>query len=284
MPFKLKVYDNHHLFVKFPPKILGPYSTYDEALFKAKDMLDAFIEEHWTSGSYAVACFDFWKMFGENPVIVPGKKNKLEQFSAATYVSEIAAFIYARLEKQKDEIQTLYQDAIKFATAKHTAQKQKVPGTNLPYLMHLSNVAMEILIAGSKNDRFNTAFAVQVALLHDTLEDTLTTFDELKDKFGIRFAQSVAALSKNKNLPKAQQMQDSIDRIKEMQKEVWAVKLADRITNLQKPPARWSLKKKKAYHAEAKIILQELGNGNEYLAKRLEAKIKEYESYINVMR
>jgi len=66
-----------------------------------------------------------------------------------------------------------------------------------------------------------------------------------------------------------------------MQKEVWVVKLADRITNLQKPPARWSLKKKKSYHAEAKIILEELGKGNEYLAKRLAAKIKEFESYIS---
>ncbi len=281
MSYKLNVYDNHHLFAKFSPKVIGPYSTYEEALFEAKDMLDAFIEEHWTSGSYPVACFEFWKMFGVNPVIVPGKKNKLEQFSAEAYVSEIAPFIYARLEKQKNEIQTHYQQAIKFSTEKHTAQKQKVPGTNLPYLMHLSNVAMEILVAGSKEVRFNTAFAVQVALLHDTIEDTLTTFDELKDKFGIRFAQSVSALSKNKNLPKAQQMQDSIDRIKEMQKEVWAVKLADRITNLQKPPARWSLKKKKAYHAEAKVILEELGKGNEYLAKRLEAKIKEYEANLN---
>jgi (p)ppGpp synthase/HD superfamily hydrolase len=281
MPFKLKVYDNHHLFVKFPPKILGPYSTYEEALFKAKDMLDAFLEEHWDSGLFPVAYTEFWKMFGETPVIVPEKRNKLERFSAKDYVAEITPLIIARLEKQKNEIQTHYQEAIKFATEKHTAKKQKVPGTNLPYLMHLSNVAMEILIAGSKKKSFNTAFAVQVALLHDTLEDTLTTFDELKDKFGIRFAQSVSALSKNKNLPKAQQMQDSIDRIKEMQKEVWAVKLADRITNLQKPPARWSLKKKKAYQSEAKLILEELGKGNEYLAKRLEAKINEYEAYFN---
>jgi len=279
MPFKIKVYDNHHLFVKFPPKILGPFSTYEEALFEAKDLLDKFIEEHWKSELSPASYAEFWRLFGENPIIVPEKRNKLERFSAKDYVVEITPEIISRLEKQKNEIQTLYQEAIKFATAKHNAIRQKVPGTNLPYLMHLSNVAMEILIAGSKEPRFNVAFAVQVALLHDTLEDTLTTFDELKDKFGIRFAQSVSALSKNKNLPKSQQMQDSIDRIKEMQKEVWAVKLADRITNLQKPPARWSLKKKKAYHAEAKIILEELGKGNDYLAKRLEAKITEYEAY-----
>ena len=281
MPFKLKVYQNHHIFDNFPPEIRGSYSTYEEALFEAKDIVDAFIEKYWSSGFFPIAHIDFWKMFGENPVIVPDKRNKLERFTAHSYVTEITPVICARLEKQKNEIQTLYQEAIKFATSKHNEKKQKVPGTNLPYLMHLSNVAMEILIAGSKNDSFNTAYAVQVALLHDTLEDTSTTFEELKDKFGFRIAQAVSALSKNKNLPKAQQMQDSIHRIKKMQKEVWAVKLADRITNLQKPPARWNLKKKKAYQSEAKFILQELGKDNDYLAKRIESKINEYEAYIN---
>ena len=43
------------------------------------------------------------------------------------------------------EIQTLYQEAIKFATAKHLEENQKLPGTDLPYVVHLSNVAMEIL-------------------------------------------------------------------------------------------------------------------------------------------
>ena len=40
--------------------------------------------------------------------------------------------------------QSFYQKAIKFAAAKHAEQNQTVPGTNLPYVVHLSNVAMEI--------------------------------------------------------------------------------------------------------------------------------------------
>lgn len=44
------------------------------------------------------------------------------------------------------EIQSLYQQTIKFATAKHLEMAQYVPGTNLPYVVHLSNVAMEILV------------------------------------------------------------------------------------------------------------------------------------------
>jgi guanosine-3',5'-bis(diphosphate) 3'-pyrophosphohydrolase len=174
--------------------------------------------------------------------------------------------------------QTLYQSAIKFAAEKHLGQK--VPGTDLPYVVHLSNVAMEIMIASFNTDNFNLGLAVQAALLHDTLEDTLTDFAELENKFGIEVATAVSALTKNNDLPKEKSMEDSLARIKEMPSEVWAVKLADRITNLQPPPAHWDNGKKIAYREEARLILKELRHGNEYLAGRLEKKIEEYQTYI----
>jgi len=179
------------------------------------------------------------------------------------------------------EIQFLYQQAIKFASSKHAAIGQKVPGTNLPYDVHITNVAMEILIAGFNTPAFDTAFAVQVALLHDTLEDTATDFHELENKFGIVIAKAVSALSKNEALPKDKQMQDSLNRIKALQPEVWSVKLVDRITNLQPPPSHWDNSKIIKYHSEAQTILDTLGAGNAYLASRLSSKIKEYRSYIH---
>ena len=75
-------------------------------------------------------------------------------------------------------------------------------------------------------------------------------------------------------------MQDSLTRIKKLQSEVWAIKLADRITNLQSPPKYWDNRKVIKYHKEAQIILNVLKDGNEFLAKRLEAKIEEYGKYI----
>src|SRR5687767_6146824 len=137
------------------------------------------------------------------------------------------------------EVQALYQEALKFATAKHLEKDQKVPGTDLPYVVHLSNVAMEIIVAAANSNNFNLGFAVQVALLHDTLEDTSTDFQELENKFGIEIAKAVSALTKNSELPKEQRMHDSLTRIKKLQSEVWAIKLADRITNLQPPPVHW---------------------------------------------
>jgi guanosine-3',5'-bis(diphosphate) 3'-pyrophosphohydrolase len=116
--------------------------------------------------------------------------------------------------------------------------------------------------------------------LHDTIEDTDTTLEELEEKFGLVVLVCVKALTKDKSLPKEQQMQDSLDRIKKLPKEVWAVKLADRITNMQKPPAKWDIQKKIAYQAEAQIILEALGSGNEYLGKRLDERIKDYSKYL----
>ena len=75
-------------------------------------------------------------------------------------------------------------------------------------------------------------------------------------------------------------MQDSLIRIKKLQPEVWTVKLADRITNLQSPPLHWDTEKKKKHLVWAKLILKELNGGNDYLTKRLETKILDYYNYL----
>jgi guanosine-3',5'-bis(diphosphate) 3'-pyrophosphohydrolase len=181
-----------------------------------------------------------------------------------------------RPRKFEYEVQSLYQETIKFAARKHQEAGQEVPGTGLPYVVHLSNVAMEILMAAPRTEGFDLAFAIRVALLHDTIEDTGTTFQELGEKFGEEVADAVAALSKDVRLPKDQQIIDSISRIRKLPGEVWAVKLADRITNLQPAPPDWSTEKKARYLDESRVILRELGEGNPYLAGRLEAMMVTY--------
>lgn len=178
------------------------------------------------------------------------------------------------------DTQTFYQKAIKFATLKHAEQGQTIPGTHLPYVVHLSNVAMEILIASQYTQNFDLNFAVQLALLHDVLEDTASTFEELAETFGVDIAEGIAALTKNDLLPPKGKMPDSLARIRLQRKEVRAVKLADRITNLQKPPCHWDNLKKKEYLREAKLILDTLSGSNSYLENRLADKIRDYENYI----
>lgn len=98
-----------------------------------------------------------------------------------------------------------------------------VPGTNLPYVVHLSNVAMEIFMAAMHTDDFDLEFAIQLALLHDTIKDTETTHEELLDTFGRTIAEGVQALTKNKGLPKEQRTRNCLNRIRKMPKEVWAL-------------------------------------------------------------
>lgn len=173
-------------------------------------------------------------------------------------------------------LQDIYQNTIQFAAQKHADIHQTIPGTSLPYVVHLSNVAMEILVASGASESFNTGFAVQLALLHDVLEDTDVTFNELSERFGKEVAEGVLALTKNAELPKNERMADSLERIKQQPEEVRAVKLADRITNLQKPPHFWTPEKIEQYKQEAILILKELRGGNPYLENRLQRKIENY--------
>ena len=75
-------------------------------------------------------------------------------------------------------------------------------------------------------------------------------------------------------------MIDSLERIKAQPKEVWAVKMADRICNLYAPPFYWDNEKKEEYISEAKLIHEYLKDGNSYLANRLLEKIEKYRSFL----
>ncbi len=280
MAFHLRVYDNFHFPDQSEADDIGPYTTFEEASGAAKAIVDKFLVSNWKTGIKPSELLALFNDFGDAPSVISDDHLKHEHFSARNYAISRVEAVCKNLELQNMDIHELYQEAIKFASAKHTEKGQKVPGTNLPYDVHISNVAMEILIAGFNTPNFDLAFAVQVALLHDTIEDTATDFQELETRFGIEIAKAVSALSKNDTLPKDLQMQDSLNRIKVLQHEVWSVKLADRITNLQPPPAHWNNDKKTKYLNEAQTILEALFPGNAYLASRLSEKIKHYENYI----
>ena len=168
----------------------------------------------------------------------------------------------------------LYIKACRFAAIAHRGQI--VPGSDLPYLMHLNFVTMEIIAALSTESGHDGDLAVQCALLHDTIEDTDTTYGQIRSIFGVRVADGVQALSKNPDLEKSQQLGDSLDRIKQQPIEIWMVKLADRITNLQPPPSHWQTEKILRYQAEAVEIHAHLQPASAYLALRLTEKIHNY--------
>ncbi|HEY0064165.1 MAG TPA: HD domain-containing protein [Telluria sp.] len=172
-----------------------------------------------------------------------------------------------------------YAQAWEFVTLRHAGQtyggRQK--GEQIPYINHLASVAAEVAWALAGDTQFNLDLAVQCALLHDVIEDTSTSVEEIAATFGEDVAAGVMALSKDSTLATSEaKMFDTLARIKLQPREVWAVKLADRISNLYHPPFYWTAEKKRQYAAEAALILDSLGAANLKLASRLTAKIAAY--------
>ena len=134
--------------------------------------------------------------------------------------------------------QDKYLKALNFAAKAHG--EQKTP-KGLPYVTHLASVAMEVMHAciESKLELKKTDNAISVALLHDTIEDTNITYDDLYTQFSAEIAEGVEALTKDFTLSKKEQMAESINRLLSQPYEIQMVKLADRIINLQKPPESW---------------------------------------------
>lgn len=170
--------------------------------------------------------------------------------------------------------QDQYVKALRFAAAAHGGQT--ITGTTLPYVVHITTVAMEVIAAISAEGARDAGLAVQCALLHDVIEDTSVTRDGVEAAFGPAVAAGVAALTKDAALPKPDAMRDSLARIRQQQQEVWIVKLADRISNLMPPPAHWTPERCAAYRDEAQLILDTLGAASPLLAARLAGKITAY--------
>jgi (p)ppGpp synthase/HD superfamily hydrolase len=181
-------------------------------------------------------------------------------------------------------IQEKYLKAWMFVSEKHKGQTYGggLPNQHFEYINHLASVAMEIIWAAQHSGfPFYADLAIQCALLHDTLEDTQTSYEELKQTFSEETADGVSALTKNKNLPdKRSQIADSIERILIQPREIAMVKMADRITNLNEPPYYWSKEKIIEYRDEAQFIYDNLYLSDKMMSDRLKQKIKDYSRFL----
>ena len=89
------------------------------------------------------------------------------------------------------------------------------------------------------------------AILHDVVEDTPTSYENIAAKFGERVAQIVRENSDDMSLPKADRRRVRIARMPLKSKEARLVKMADVISNLRaiavSPPAGWPAERKLGY-------------------------------------
>lgn len=168
-------------------------------------------------------------------------------------------------------IQDLFYSLSDYAARCH--RDQQMPHAPITYMVHVVNVAMEVMEAHHAMNNFDIDFALKVAFLHDVLEDTNTSYQTLKDDFGQQVADGVLALSRNPELPRKDQITDSLERIMRQPYEIWIVKLADRIVNLHNRPGYRTREQADEYKVESVKILETLSIANHYLANRLSKMI-----------
>jgi (p)ppGpp synthase/HD superfamily hydrolase len=174
---------------------------------------------------------------------------------------------------QSIDPQHLYNQAWLFASHAHVGQT--MTGSDLPYTTHVAMVANELIFADRIVSVGNLAIALPAALMHDVLEDTAVTEDEITAAFGAEVASTVACLSKNLIVPFSEAAY--FQAVARHSKEAACIKLCDRITNLQSAPAPWDKAKRASYLVESGEILQALGHANDYLRQRLSEAMTRYE-------
>ena len=159
--------------------------------------------------------------------------------------------------------------AAHFAAQKHAGQRRKGAAAE-PYINHLLEVAELVASALAEPDT-NLVIA---ALLHDTVEDTGTTKEELAETFGSDVADLVMEVTDDKSLPKAERKRLQIAHASQISVRAQVIKLADKISNLRgilaSPPADWSVERKREYFEWAKQVVDGLSAPNEMLKAEFE--------------
>ncbi len=160
--------------------------------------------------------------------------------------------------------------AIAFAAAKHRNQRRKDADAS-PYINHPLQLAHVLASEGGVTD-LKTLMA---AVLHDTVEDTETTYDELREQFGKKVADAVMEVTDDKTLPKAERKQRQVEHAPHMSKRAALVKLADKTCNLRdvanNPPTGWPLKRKQEYFDWARQVVDGLPPVNDKLRRAFDA-------------
>jgi guanosine-3',5'-bis(diphosphate) 3'-pyrophosphohydrolase len=160
--------------------------------------------------------------------------------------------------------------ALAFAAHKHRDQRRKDADAS-PYINHPIALADVLVNEGGVTD----VEVLCAALLHDTVEDTATTHEELVNAFGSRIARIVAEVTDDQALPKAERKRLQVERAAALSPEAKLVKLADKTCNLRdvvdRPPASWDAKRRAEYFDWARSVVDRLRGVHPRLERAFDA-------------
>ena len=132
--------------------------------------------------------------------------------------------------------------AMEFAAQKHTEQRRK-DRRRSPYINHPIKVAWLLNSVGNITD----PRVLVAGILHDTIEDTDATEEELRSIFGDEITDIVLECTDDKSLPKVERKRLQVEKAPNKSSEAKSVKLADKISNVQdltdSPPPDWPLER-----------------------------------------
>lgn len=199
----------------------------------------------------------------------PSQKNKKKPKSS----TDLKLLSPQKCRFYKSDLQ-LIMEAVDYAAKCHKDQRRK-DFAKTPYINHPVEVA-EFLTSRHVTDR-DTIIA---ALLHDVIEDTEGTYDEIEMLFGGIVAEIVVECSDDKDLNKIKRKQLQIEHAEHLSNEAKLVKLADKFSNvkglLENPPAAWSKMEITGYVYWALAVCRKLYGVNDFVDKAVQDLFKKH--------
>lgn len=163
----------------------------------------------------------------------------------------------------------LLMEAARFSSEKHKDQRRKNSKQH-PYICHPIRVARSLALDADVQD----VDVLIAALLHDTVEDTDTTLEEIEKLFGPKVARIVDEVSDDKSLPQERRKQLQVEHAPHASPEAKLVKLADKLDNLTdlltETPVGWQPDRVSQYFEWAEKVISGLRGTNEQLETRLD--------------
>ena len=141
-----------------------------------------------------------------------------------------------------------------FAAAKHRDQRRK-GNYQAPYINHPIEVAKLVATIGGCDD----IAVLQAAILHDTIEDTDATPEEIEREFGADVRGLVLEMTDDMSLPSNQRKLAQIDRAATLSHRAKLIKIADKIANVgdiaRHPPPEWTVERRRNYFNWTKQVI-----------------------------
>lgn len=164
--------------------------------------------------------------------------------------------------------------ALRFSAEKHSDQRRK-DSKSSPYINHPIQVAETLWTIGGVRD----VNLLAAAILHDTIEDTNATPDEIQSLFGGDVLALVLEVTDDKSLPKEVRKQLQIENAARKSPRAKLIRLADKLCNIHDithyPPTTWPLKRKQEYLLWSEKVVRGLRGTNKELEARYDEVVTE---------